>query len=146
MKSSVCIVRRQRVLVKDPHVKSLGSLVKLSRYYMSLPECSSAISWKKWVKLRGYFLSKQKRKGLLFCWYCGKGDLVSRNNRHNSLTIDHMVPVCRGGTHDEENLAVCCGHCNKDKGEMLLDDFISSRNFRNCYIRDKKRFYYERSE
>jgi hypothetical protein len=32
------------------------------------------------------------------------------------LTIDHVTPVVRGGTNDDENLQTLCGSCNRTKG------------------------------
>ncbi|KAI8465124.1 MAG: hypothetical protein J3K34DRAFT_461561 [Monoraphidium minutum] len=47
------------------------------------------------------------------CQYCG-----SRSN----LTLDHVLPVCRGGRNTWENLVTCCMHCNQRKGGSLLRD------------------------
>jgi HNH endonuclease len=35
--------------------------------------------------------------------YCGS---------HGPLNIDHVVPRCKGGTHDEANLVTSCFKCN----------------------------------
>ena len=32
------------------------------------------------------------------------------------LTVDHIVPVSRGGTHEGHNLQVLCRRCNSAKG------------------------------
>ena len=42
-----------------------------------------------------------------FCATCGS---------ETSLTIDHIVPVIRGGTDALENLRVLCQSCNSRKG------------------------------
>lgn len=36
------------------------------------------------------------------------------------LTIDHVVPLAKGGTHTYENLAVACLSCNCRKGARLV--------------------------
>lgn len=46
------------------------------------------------------------------CQYCGA-------TKH--LTIDHVVPRCRGGGDTWENLVVACSHCNTKKGNTLLE-------------------------
>ena len=42
------------------------------------------------------------------CQYCGK-------QTHN-LTIDHIVPRSRSGTHSWDNLVAACPNCNHRKG------------------------------
>lgn len=34
----------------------------------------------------------------------------------NPLTVDHVVPLARGGTNDLANLQVLCKRCNSAKG------------------------------
>lgn len=41
------------------------------------------------------------------CLHCGT---------HVSLTIDHIVPVSKGGAHDDDNLQTLCRSCNSRKG------------------------------
>lgn len=52
--------------------------------------------------------------------------VFSRNNNmcvkcatDNDLTIDHIVPVSRGGTNDLWNLQTLCRSCNSKKGARL---------------------------
>lgn len=48
------------------------------------------------------------------CRYCGKqSDSVP-------LVIDHIIPVCEGGTNDESNLATACEPCNQGKGGITI--------------------------
>ena len=46
------------------------------------------------------------------CVFCGRkmGDV--------QLTIDHWIPLERGGKNDTSNFLSCCRKCNKDKGGM----------------------------
>lgn len=37
--------------------------------------------------------------------------------------IDHRTPVCRGGTHVDDNLWVLCKGCNQAKGMQTVDEF-----------------------
>ena len=36
------------------------------------------------------------------------------------LTIDHVVPISRGGTNHKDNIKVCCLPCNNSKNNRLL--------------------------
>lgn len=46
------------------------------------------------------------------CQYCGA---------KTRLTIDHVVPRCRGGGDTWENLVVACSSCNTKKANTLLE-------------------------
>jgi len=43
------------------------------------------------------------------CHYCGK------QYPRDELTMDHIVPVARGGTSTKGNVVPCCKPCNSDK-------------------------------
>lgn len=36
-----------------------------------------------------------------------------------TMTVEHIIPIYRGGTNDAENLTALCETCNKDKGDIL---------------------------
>ncbi len=38
-------------------------------------------------------------------------------------TVDHLVPLSKGGTNDKRNLAHCCSSCNGQKGNFTLTEF-----------------------
>lgn len=49
------------------------------------------------------------------CRYCGRqSDIVP-------LVIDHVIPVCKGGTADPENLITACNDCNAGKAGKLIE-------------------------
>lgn len=52
------------------------------------------------------------------CVYCGS--LLDLS----FATIDHVVPVARGGAHVPGNLVVACAPCNRLKGDMLPHEFF----------------------
>lgn len=55
-------------------------------------------------------LRKAIRYGLVRCAHCGASD---------SLTVDHIVPVSKGGGSGRGNLQVLCSACNQAKGNTL---------------------------
>jgi len=52
----------------------------------------------------------------------GRCHLCGRKPRGAKLTIDHVVPLARGGTHTSENLRVACLSCNCSKGDRAAND------------------------
>lgn len=59
---------------------------------------------------------KQKNKPA--CSYCGK----TITNKEE-LTVDHKIPVSRGGTTVESNLAISCYKCNNEKSDMTDEEY-----------------------
>lgn len=47
------------------------------------------------------------------CWYCGQ-----KVGFHN-LTMDHVIPLARGGRSTKDNLVPCCKECNTRKKSSL---------------------------
>jgi 5-methylcytosine-specific restriction endonuclease McrA len=47
------------------------------------------------------------------CWYCGL-----KVGYHN-LTMDHVIPLARGGRSTKDNLVPCCKECNIKKKNAL---------------------------
>ncbi len=47
------------------------------------------------------------------CYYCGK------KVRAGELTMDHIVPIIRGGKSTKNNLAPACKECNNKKKHSL---------------------------
>lgn len=52
------------------------------------------------------------------CVYC-----AARLDQRNA-TLDHVVPLARGGAHDPGNVVTACGPCNRLKCDMLPFDFF----------------------
>ena len=46
------------------------------------------------------------------CCNCGAQD---------SLIIDHMIPIAKGGKSEPENLQLLCATCNQIKGKLVID-------------------------
>jgi 5-methylcytosine-specific restriction endonuclease McrA len=45
------------------------------------------------------------------CQYCGS---------QSNLTLDHVIPVSKGGGNTWENIVCACNKCNQTKGDKLL--------------------------
>ena len=78
------------------------SIVRLSMYVR--------VPYKKIILSRKNILRRDGHR----CQYCGRGDLP--------LTLDHVVPLSRGGDDSWENLSAACVHCNNKKGDRTPDE------------------------
>lgn len=58
----------------------------------------------------------------LFCCYCGCK--FNPFNKGKVKTIDHLIPVSKGGANNLYNKRNCCQHCNTQKADLLLQDFL----------------------
>lgn len=50
------------------------------------------------------------------CQYCGEAP------GRQYLTVDHVVPRSRGGTHEWDNLVTACTRCNQKKGSLSPEE------------------------
>lgn len=78
------------------------SIVKLSMYVK--------VPYKRIILSRKNILRRDGHR----CQYCGRADLT--------LTIDHVVPVSRGGEDSWENMVCACVRCNNRKGDRTPEE------------------------
>ncbi len=55
----------------------------------------------------------QKKTSSGTCYYCS--EVVGFKN----LTMDHVIPLSRGGRSTKDNLVPCCKECNNKKKSLL---------------------------
>ncbi len=78
------------------------SIVKLSMYVK--------VPYKRIILSRKNILRRDGHR----CQFCGRSDLT--------LTIDHVMPISRGGEDSWENLVCACVKCNNRKGDRTPDE------------------------
>ncbi|MEW6509485.1 MAG: HNH endonuclease [Bacteroidota bacterium] len=68
------------------------------------------------VPFKNIILSRKNilRRDAHRCQYCGRGDIP--------LTLDHVLPLSRGGEDSWENLVAACVQCNNKKGDRTPDE------------------------
>jgi hypothetical protein len=49
------------------------------------------------------------------CYYCGKAFGIRRK-----YTIDHVIPLVKGGAHDISNIVLACWPCNRKKRDSIV--------------------------
>lgn len=72
---------------------------------------------------QGSWWKQQLGRGI--CYHCGE------KFPKESLTMDHLIPIARGGKSTKKNIVVSCKECNSLKGhrttvEMTMDQMNSS--------------------
>jgi 5-methylcytosine-specific restriction enzyme A len=55
----------------------------------------------------------KRKRAAGICHYCG------RTVGPSELTMDHIVPLARGGRSEKFNLVPCCKPCNTQKKQLL---------------------------
>lgn len=90
--------------------KGSGLYPRLHSWLFELPIFFGGLRMRPIVRER--ILEKFKRK----CCYCGST---------SKLEIDHIIPLSKGGRHDENNFQVLCRSCNaKKKDKFDYDKFF----------------------
>ena len=86
------------------------------KYYQANPEVKRAAERKRKAKKHEnsvFEISTKELKKLYAgpCSYC---------KASGEMTLDHVVPISKGGVHGVSNLVPACGPCNFSKGQKLL--------------------------
>lgn len=53
------------------------------------------------------------------CAYCGR--------KMDKLTIDHVIPLAKGGTHSANNVVPACQHCNSVKNARTPEQWVGMK-------------------
>lgn len=61
------------------------------------------------------------------CAYCGSGPEDTGKRREQWFEIEHLIPLSKGGEHRAHNVVPACADCNKQKGQMTLDEWIQKK-------------------
>ncbi|GLH29699.1 hypothetical protein WSS15_23490 [Acetobacter pasteurianus] len=67
------------------------------------------------------------------CFYCGS-EVSYYSKRHDSLEIDHVTPVSKGGSDDASNLVCACRGCNRSKKDMSASEFFAFRKLKKLPV------------
>lgn len=69
------------------------------------------------------------------CSYCGN------TPPKVVLEVDHIIPVCKGGTNTEDNLTTSCFDCNRGKGGNELNATIPNIEHKAALAKEKELQY-----
>ena len=97
----------ERELDRRPDSERTISRKRLEAAERGLKRLPQAI----WVAVKKRILARDDYT----CQYCG--------HRGGKLECDHKVPICQGGSNDDENLATACFPCNREKGPRTIEQW-----------------------
>lgn len=60
-------------------------------------------------------------KKYTFCVFCQKSLKLTES------TLDHYIPLGRGGSNENDNLVLSCKKCNHEKSDLLPLEYIQRR-------------------
>ncbi len=113
---STLLPTKKRLLCCSPYGDNCGAT--LQGVNSNAPFSDSIfppMSLKQIAHLKGYLRSGRKP-----CFWCGKP--IRRLT--DTATIDHVVPLSRGGRSSLDNLVPCCGPCNLMKADSELSEWL----------------------
>lgn len=95
--------------------------------------------WAKSPKGKLYYRNSniQRRRGVPYTkealeWIGSLIDPDCEYCNHPATTIDHVIPISRGGTGDLQNLVPACQPCNASKGNQTLEEFLAKKKGTNA--------------
>lgn len=96
-----------------------------NKNYFSIDAIDESIIKKERAKARALRKTRwwQQKTASGTCYYCG--EKVGFGN----LTMDHIIPLSRGGRSTKDNLVPCCKECNnRKKGSLPVewDEYLAS--------------------
>jgi 5-methylcytosine-specific restriction endonuclease McrA len=123
-------VNNHLIFYEPTNSKSWASSILLRKFYWKQDPDNPIHKANARINFSRSFLTRWKEKhGKITCNYCKKTDLVieyegMQVERSVLATIDHVIPISRGGAvFDEKNVVPCCNKCNQKKGNKLLEEF-----------------------
>ena len=106
-------------MVDKPHIKSCAAAILLCKKYRKLELFT-------YLKFRKEFMDTFSDDELI-CNYCGKENLIREipdgetKQPSNLATIDHVIPISKGGQRDDpNNCVISCYSCNQKKKNKIL--------------------------
>jgi hypothetical protein len=75
------------------------------------------------------------------CHFCGKPTRLCSEIADDQATTEHLIPRCKGGTNDDENLASSCLQCNQRRNHEdnlgLTDGALLGKQLKNVTLKKK---------
>lgn len=94
---------------------------RTKNYFIRDKETNEKISDGKKIKRKHY---SDDVKKLLYINAGGRCEICGKKISLKEISLDHRIPLSKGGEDDVSNLACTCDTCNKMKGCILPDDML----------------------
>ena len=105
---------RNKIYMQGEKAKALGRKRKLNYYYSHYSKKFNLYDPKAYKVTLEDIQTLYAQK---ICFYCNSE--LSENEK----TVDHKIPVSRGGTNAMNNLVICCHSCNSKKNNQTDKEY-----------------------
>lgn len=110
--------KHERILValKETNLSygKIGKLFGLSRQRIQQIAMKNNLYKGNFSLLKVSDKNKILKEAEYICFYCKTTDATQ---------VDHLVPIKKGGTDEQNNLVASCRHCNSSKGAKSLKEW-----------------------
>lgn len=122
------------VRAKEKFRKRYKNNLEAERLRVQVYKYSNPEKVLKWADKRRVLIAEQAdgtltRERIMFlfgtarlCPYCF---VVMGTSKETRKTLDHIVPISKGGLHSIANVVICCQTCNVSKGAKTLDEWLA---------------------
>ena len=83
---------------------------------------------------------KKTESHCFYCWRSLTIDIEKVSKHIRFMTVDHKIPLIRGGTNDIENLVPACDQCNQLKGRRKVSELKIKRTRK--IANERRRIYF----
>ena len=90
---------------------------KTQGYYIFDTETKKSV----WRHTRRKKRSPETRK-MLYHKFDGRCQLCGKKLTLENMTLDHIIPLVKGGLTTEDNLQTLCWRCNRSKGAKIISN------------------------
>jgi len=122
---------KQHILfrIHNYYQKNKGTIIaRITDWRNRHPEKRSAYAHKRRLKIENVFfkvtkkdLNRQLERQNFECFWC--------HNKSDDLTLDHVLPLSRGGKHSKGNIVFACRSCNSAKNNKYVIEFLRDSGF-----------------
>ncbi len=129
-----CYVDSKSKVCKTESIRSVKKFDTKEKAYALLHRASKKLKGYKIIELDTTMQQesqKTKRKQVpqgqrieIYNKYKGRCAICGKFVSYDDFTIDHMVPLSKGGTNEMDNLQLACNVCNRIKQDILPEDFM----------------------